>query len=1464
MTKIQNNFLKATINKDLDERLTPNGQMTDATNFMVTSEDSSGLGVGKNVFGNTLVSTLNDAGAVVIGSIADDSYERVFFFAHSNTYDYVYQYNLSNNTVERVLQSTATTGVLNFSLNHRISHIDVFVGVEGDSLIAWTDGFNPPRIVGIERAKTYAINGFDEVEISVMKPSPIFAPSVAQTQISDDDFMSFIADKFLSFAYRYRYDDGHYSAFSSWSQYVFTPGNFEVDLLTSTNIAMQNNSKAFDISFNTGHRSVKDIELVFKLSNSNNVYSIIKLNKQDEGWGNNASESFLFNKYKVYSVISEEQYFRSFDNVPLTANTQARIGNRLVYGNYIEGRDIDSKIDFTVDFESSQVNTYDIQDNEIENKIYASNTTNVVDFWGESSEVPVESLGAGISMDYTTNVITFTNTTGTTKSFLQEVLIKKEDAFSNVELICDMYVDGVLEYTFTIPPGVISDEGSFGQANKAPSESSEVYVVVRSSEPALYTAQIDCVILSSGYISRKGFDTNNYYLVSKKNTINSNTQEGNVVPLSVFDIDMSSFSLTQGSQFSFDFNIYLAYLFNTPLADSYIFTYTVTNTYTSFQDLIDNSNFTQTLEDFFTGIVNNPINQLPSSSILSSVPATITPNYLGEFITIEMPYRTIEVEEPSGVTLTKIDYILCNYIIVNYSSLTLFTSMHSSRDYEIGMVFLDEEGRKTTVIDAKNNGVYIPAENSDTQNVLNVTTIGTPPTWAKYYKFAVKYNRGKYDVIYSPTMYNDYIHTYVKLVGDNKSKVKEGDYLILKSDLRGPLDSFVKVKVLDAKFYEKDEIKTDSESGFYFKIKNGNFDLETNDNDFLEYLGTRGKYINPYYVYSKDIEYTDGTDVSFSAGNIVRFVSYCNRIAGGSQFRNSIDQKYYINQDYTDFREMFEAVIAPSQAFIDYINGDAELAYRWGSDNLSRTKIGFKPLVFPDSSAHYIRTKTDVYITTSEIPVFETIPLESDSDIYVEVPTTYTITNGQYQYTNHSLTELFNCYCFGNGVESISVRDEMNTSFLNIDYAVNAVSEDVYRQVNRYADLTYSGVYQESTNVNRLNEFNLSLANYKDDLEKKYGPIVRLSSDQTDILVIQEDRVSKVLYGKDVLYNTDATTNLSRIEDVLGQQIIYAGDYGISFHPESFIDYGTNKFFTDTKRGVVLRLNDSNGLEEISKKGMTDYFKKLFRDNTINNIIGSYDSFYDTYVLNVKYNGNQYVTWLYSDEAQGFLTKVTYNPDHMIKLNNDFITFKNGNVYKHNVGAYNTFYGTRTASNFKVNLSQEPSTRKIFKTISIEGDNAWDIQANTDLQTGYISQNDFQRKEGVYYAYIRGNNATIDTATLSVIGIGNVAFLDATHIVVGTEISPLVNVGDSVYNQSMQLIGTIQNIDFNVFSGGRYTIQIASTAGLSVGNFIFSAKPQSVETSGILGYYMSVSGTLDSTSRSEIYAINSEVSKSFE
>lgn len=89
MGKIQNNFLKATVNKDLDERLTPNGQMTDATNVMVISEDSGNVGVLKNVKGNLKVTNTGIIGAETIGSIADDSNERCFYFVKGTDYDYI-------------------------------------------------------------------------------------------------------------------------------------------------------------------------------------------------------------------------------------------------------------------------------------------------------------------------------------------------------------------------------------------------------------------------------------------------------------------------------------------------------------------------------------------------------------------------------------------------------------------------------------------------------------------------------------------------------------------------------------------------------------------------------------------------------------------------------------------------------------------------------------------------------------------------------------------------------------------------------------------------------------------------------------------------------------------------------------------------------------------------------------------------------------------------------------------------------------------------------------------------------------------------------------------------------------------------------------------------------------------------------------------------------------------------------
>ncbi|QMP84705.1 structural protein [Flavobacterium phage vB_FspP_elemoA_15-3D] len=1470
MAKIKNNFLKATVNKDFDERLTPNGQMTDAENVMVISEDNGGVGVLKNVKGNLKVTSLNIANSETIGSIEDDAKNRAFYFVTSPSYDYVIQYNIIDNTTEIVLQSTHGTGVLNFNNEYRISHSDLFISVEGYDLLSWTDGLNPPRIINIERAKTYGIDGFTEDEVSVMKPSPIFAPSVVQVQSTNVDFAGFIRDKFLSFAYRYRYKDGYYSSFSSWSPYAFTPGSFNIDLDTSTNLSMENISKSYQISFNTGPREVEEIELVFKISNSNNVYSIIKLNKADEVWADNFNKSYIFDNYKVYNVLSENEFFRSFDNVPLSAYTQARIGNRLVYGNFVEGRDIDSKVEFSVDYESQEINTLDIED--VGSYEAPDALPSLLDIWGVSDTTIEINGGIDISMNFETNIVTLTNSSADVKYARVVLDIDKDPTYSEqgFDIIVDFWGN---EVTGSVPANVVYHQLTLLPtiAPINPGDSKEVKVYVSSLNPVLFKTNflVRLVDIGSFTYSQKGFDTDGYYQLF--------SNEDNIINKKSLDIDFTNIPTVDGTQILFEFDIRSYFSPNDllPPEDNpnlYAFAYTVNGTYLTKEDFITNSNFISDLSTFFLNQLELADSNLPGAENVI-VDALITSfNSTTNVLNLIIPNRTIDIEETgSGDVETKIDYVFCEGVVISYSSGTLFTSMHSSRDYEVGMVFLDDKGRKTTVIDAKNNSVYVESSDSVNQNVLKVTTTGTPPSWAKYYKFAVKYNRGKYDTIFTKKIYNVDLFSYLELVGDNKNKVKDGDYLVVKSDLNGPVGNYTKVKVLDAKFYDKDEIVEGSISGFFFKVKAGDFDLRLSEDDFLEFLQTaRIDYLYPYYIPSAKIELPIGTPLAFTAGNIVRIVAYSNRARGDRQFRNNIDQEYLLTRDYDDFREVFEDVIEPSNAYQKFaVEGSVKMDYEWRPDSSGRTQIAFRPRTSRDGG-RYIRTKTNIYVTKSNIPVFETVPLDSDDNIYIETPRTYVITNGQYQFTTHTLSDVFNCYCFGNGVESISVRDEMTTNFLNLDYSVNAVSEDVYRQVNRYADLTYSGVYQESTNVNRLNEFNLSLANYKDDLEKRYGSIIRLDSDQTDLLVIQEDKWSKVLYGKDLLYNTDATTNLSRIEDVLGQQVLYAGEYGISSHPESYDDYGTNAFCTDDKRGVILGMNNSNGLSEISNSGMRDYFKTLFRDNEIVNVIGQYDAFFDIYIMNIKYKIKgkdytylpvkyDYVTWSYSPEVNGFLGRQSFDPDSMLRVNNEFLSFKGADVYKHNVGPYNNFYGTSSQSSFAFNFNEEPSARKIFKTISIEGNSPWTVNMNTDMQNGYIAYSDFVNKEGVYYSYIRGNDS-LDLSTISVTGLGIVQNITGGDYFL-SEVPSSVSVGDKIYITNGSLFGTVSAIGPDYITISPEPI-LSFT--VSVGDFILSAKPSSIETSGIRGYYMNTRFNLQTTGYAEVYAINSEALHSFE
>jgi len=79
MAEIKNSFLRSKMNKDLDDRLIPNGEYRDAQNISVGKSEDDDIGALENVLGNTLIppSSLGITDLQIIGYITDEYKDNV-------------------------------------------------------------------------------------------------------------------------------------------------------------------------------------------------------------------------------------------------------------------------------------------------------------------------------------------------------------------------------------------------------------------------------------------------------------------------------------------------------------------------------------------------------------------------------------------------------------------------------------------------------------------------------------------------------------------------------------------------------------------------------------------------------------------------------------------------------------------------------------------------------------------------------------------------------------------------------------------------------------------------------------------------------------------------------------------------------------------------------------------------------------------------------------------------------------------------------------------------------------------------------------------------------------------------------------------------------------------------------------------------------------------------------------------
>ena len=411
MPEIKNNFVQGKMNKDLDDRLLPNGQYRDALNVTVGRSDDSDVGVVQNVKGNTLAypETLNIIAtypkAKVIGLHVDNEKERVFYFvtdrstgvlsdtigppgssgnplSASTTFHGIYYWDQQSGFGQPKL--IVKGHFLNFSKDYLITGTNII-----GNLLFFTDNLNQPRKININTAIANTAYYNNEQKISVAKYAPFYPirlldSSNNSTMVNDADVDSvFLRDQFVRFSYRFKYKDKEYSIMAPFTQPVFIPKTYAS---SSTGLSDADISKIFETGevssmINNINKVVLKIQMPSVAStvlDDLDITNIQILSRVDGDLSVRVVEdiksvdasidsgilNYTYKSLEPFKTIPEDQTTRVFDDIPLRARAQEATGNRVIYGNYTNKRSLaNTVLDYDIDRATKNSTTSSEDDN---------------------------------------------------------------------------------------------------------------------------------------------------------------------------------------------------------------------------------------------------------------------------------------------------------------------------------------------------------------------------------------------------------------------------------------------------------------------------------------------------------------------------------------------------------------------------------------------------------------------------------------------------------------------------------------------------------------------------------------------------------------------------------------------------------------------------------------------------------------------------------------------------------------------------------------------------------------------------------------------------------------------------------------------------------------------------------------------------------------------------------------------
>ena len=1301
MAKFTRNFTLGKMNKMVDERLVPNGEYIDALNVRMGSTEAAEIGVIENSKGNEQLTTIVYNGtplssqAKCIGAFEDRVNETIYWFIHDEGFtqsptgklDLIVSYDTKTGIIQYHIESINDGFNINTTLNFDKEFLITGVNRVED-LLFFTDNLNAPRRINVTKNYDDPVNnvdGFLAEDILVIKRPPVDSPTVNLVQTGGQE--TFLEERFICFAYRYKYEDDEYSATSQFSNPAFIPNEFNFTQESYLNEGMTNFYNTAEITFNTGGPLVKGIDLLFKDANSPVVKIIEKLTKADNGYVDYQDVTYQFKNSKIFTILPEADILRMYDNVPRYAQAQTIMGNRLMYGNYVEGYDMVDKDDNPVrlDFTVSQENIgFDPEDKD--GTLSAFNyTIGGVTQQATQAKATLDFTdidlveGALIAFTFNFQHYTWNGTTPTpSSSTINEGPIIVTFAFLLTIDYASVY-EWVTSAEFQALIGTSLPNGTIQPMATADNGTTMTDVYNQQFIGSLVLDGVNCTKFASG-ITAPG----------EAISVTANTSN-NLIQFVFPAVQYKDTAGTSGRLNAEYFNM-----------TSSEFTYAKSGNGSS---LHSNRGYEigMIYMDDFNRATTALVSQYNTEHIDCSQSATrniLNVNIPKEQIAPKWATRYKFAIKPDKETY---DTIFTNIFFTDPDTNDTYFLLEGENSAKITdgqrlIVKADSSGPTTNCIyatvlekkayngdefdpvDSEGNelsflsGTYmkIKARNFSVESSANaVIDTGTAKQTAKkrdtFPQIALKVYLGgdgsgpnpyfPYDIPGGSRVEFDF-KMYREGTRDGDGKCELREYELNKTvTVSQDYDSFYD-------FWLGDNLQNVITQGIA-TVGAGGGNIE---NEFITAVPSgapsNGSLGTNFWQFGNLRTMEDG-----SQKPLYLYVSGTRACEQAKHFKNrrsSIEGRIIVYRAESTL--IFESEPLDASPDIWYEGEDSFGIVR--GDNFCQYDVAVLsgepfPIVIdyqdtsglprqisiaPDSNSVFVAACGTASINTSTPPTSSANVTGLNSSIPI-VDGTH-LGNIQNQDLNPatsqpaiSNTDFFNCYAFGNGCESYKVRDSLLGKDFKLGNRVTSTAALDYKEVRRFADITYSGIYNDESNVNRLNEFNSGLLNFK-PLEESFGPIQKLFARETDVLTFQEDKISYVLSGKNLLSDAGTGSLLQSVPEVLGTQIARIEEFGISFNPESFAQWGADKYFTDAKRGSVLRLvgtsYSNEQLEVVSSYGMRTWFRDLFLVDFEKQKLGGFDPYMNEYVLAANQQG---IPIPKTCVACGIQQEITITPD---------------------------------------------------------------------------------------------------------------------------------------------------------------------------------------------------------------------------